>query len=167
MPYPGLRYRLARRVAGLGSLGHQRFVAIAEFRGAKIAREAKMLVQSAVSWAQDRPDLSEIWYQWLLARTVRCPDPFVHLRGRWIVRRLSPHCSRIELAVLPRNRDECRMLFSMGWETANVHLGNREAIKAVRKHLKAQKSGWLYSAARQMVSATQQDWQAWKTAGVV
>jgi uncharacterized protein (DUF2252 family) len=167
MPYLGLRYRLARRVAGLGSLGHQRFVAIAEFHGAKIAREAKMLVPSAVSWAQDRPDPSEIWYQWLLARAVRCPDPFVHLRGRWIVRRLSPHCSRIELSVLPRNRDECRMLFSMGWETANVHLGNREKVRAVRKHLKAQKPGWLYSAARQMVSATKQDWQAWKRAGVM
>ena len=99
MPNPGLRYRLAHRVAGLGSLGHQRFVAIVEFRGAKIAREAKMLVPSAVSWAQDRPDPSEIRYPWLLARAVRCPDPFVHLRGRWVVRRLSPHCSRIELAV--------------------------------------------------------------------
>jgi uncharacterized protein (DUF2252 family) len=167
MPYPGLRYRLARRVAGLGSLGHQRFAAIAEFHGAKIAREAKMLVPSAVFWAQDRNGPTEIWYQWLLARAVRCPDPFVHLRGRWIVRRLSPHCSRIELAVLPRNRDECRVLFSMGWETANVHLGNREAVKTVRKHLKAQKPGWLYAAARQMVAATKQDWQAWKRAGVL
>jgi len=167
MPYPGLRYRLARRVAGLGSLGHQRFVAIAEFHGAKIAREAKMLVPSAVSWAQDRADPSEIWYQALLGRAVRCPDPFVHLRGRWIVRRLSPHCSRIELAVLPRNRDECWMLFSMGWETANVHLGDREQIRAVGKHLKAQKPGWLYSAARQMVAAIKQDWQAWKRSGVV
>ena len=47
------------------------------------------------------------------------------------------------------------MLFSMGWETANVHLGNREQIRAVRKHLKAQKPGWLYSSARLMVSRHQ------------
>jgi hypothetical protein len=55
------------------------------------------------------------------------------------------------------------MLFSMGWETANVHLGNREAIKAVRKRLESAKLGWLYSAARQM-APTKQDWQAWKRA---
>jgi len=50
----------------------------------------------------------------------------------------------------------------MGWETANVHLGNRQRIKAVRKHLRSQKPDWLYGAARQMVAAVKQDWQAWK-----
>ena len=166
MPYPGLPYRLARRVAGLGSLGHQRFVAIAEFHGGKIAREAKMLVPSAVTWAEERPDPPEIWYQSLLSSAIRCPDPFVHLRGRWIVRRLSPHCSRIELSVLPRNRDECRLLYSMGWETANVHLANRQGMKAVRKHLRMRKPNWLYDAARDMVTAVKQDWQAWKRASL-
>jgi hypothetical protein len=167
MPYPGLRYRLARRVAGLGSLGHPRFVALAEFCGGKIAREAKLVVPSAVAWAYDRPESTEIWYQSLLSRAVRCPDPFVHLRGRWIVRRLSPHCSRIELTVLPRNRDECRLLFSMGWEIGNVHLGNREAVKSIRKHIKGEKSSWLYLAARRMVAAVKADWQVWGKARVV
>ncbi len=51
LPRPGLPYRLARRVAGLGSLGRQRLVAIADFHGGKIAREAKMLVPSAAFWA--------------------------------------------------------------------------------------------------------------------
>ncbi|HST10069.1 MAG TPA: DUF2252 family protein [Terriglobales bacterium] len=166
MPQPGLRYRLARRVAGLGSLGRDRFVAVAEFHGGKIAREAKLLVPSAISWARDRSGPEEIWYESLLSRAVRCPDPFVQLRGHWVVRRLSPHCSRIELAVLPRNRDECRLLFSMGWETANVHLGNRSAIKAVCKHLTGLKSNWLYVAARQMASAVEDDWQAWRKARI-
>jgi uncharacterized protein (DUF2252 family) len=162
LPYPGLQYRLARRVAGLGSLGHQRVVAIAEFHGGKIAREAKMLVPSSVFWAYDLPRPAEIWYQALLSRVVRCPDPFVQLRGRWIVRRLSPHCSRIELVVLPSNRDECRLLFSMGWETANIHLGNRDAVKGIRKHLSNQKSTWLYAAAREMVAAVKDDYQVWR-----
>jgi hypothetical protein len=162
MPAPGLPHRLARRVAGLGSLGHQRFVAIAEFHGGKIAREAKMLVPSSVFWGYDLPGPVEIWYQALLSRVVRCPDPFLQLRGRWLVRRLSPHCSRIELAVLPSNRDECRMLFSMGWETANIHLGNHDAVKAIRKHLSNQKSSWLYAAARDMVAAVRKDWQVWR-----
>jgi hypothetical protein len=164
MPHPGLRYRLARRVAGIGSLGHERFVAIAEFHGGKIAREAKMLVPSSVNWALNLPGPPEIWCQSLLSGAVRCPDPFVQLRGRWMVRRLSPHCSRIELSALPRNRDESQLLFSMGWETANVHSGNGERLKAVRRHLKGQKTNWLYSAVRKMVNAVKTDWQVWKRA---
>src|SRR4029077_19632134 len=110
LPRAGLSYRLARRVAGLGSLGHLRYVAIADYQGGKIAREAKMLVPSSVYWAYDLKGPSEILYSTILARSVRCSDPFVQWRGRWIVRRLSPHCSRIELADLPSDREECRLL---------------------------------------------------------
>jgi len=166
MPYPGLDYHLTQRVAGLGSLGHPRYVAIAEFHGGKIAREAKILVPSSVFWANDLPGPVEIWYAATLSRAVRCPDPFVQMRGRWIVRRLSPHCSRIELAVLPRDRDECRLIFSMGWETANVHLGNPAQVKAICKHLAKLKPTWLYTAAGDMVRAVKQDWQAWRKNGV-
>jgi len=166
LPYPGLRYRLVRRVAGLGSLGHPRLVALADFWGGKVAREAKMLVPSSVFWAYGYPGPIEIWYQALVSRAVRCPDPFVRLRGRWVVRRLSPHCSRIELSVLPRNRDECRLLFSMGWETGNIHLANREVAKAIRKHLAKQKSTWLYSAAREMAAVVKRDWQFWRKSPV-
>src|SRR5579863_586047 len=40
MPEHGLGYKTVRRVAGLGSLGHVRVVAVAECRGGKVAREA-------------------------------------------------------------------------------------------------------------------------------
>jgi len=164
LPHPGLKYRLVRRVAGLGSLGHLRFVAIGDYCGGKIAREAKLLAPSAIHWADPKAGLDEILYQLIVDRAVRCVDPFVHLHGHWILRRLSPHCSRIELAVLPRNRDECRLLFSMGWETANVHLGTPVAIKKIRKHLASQKSSWLYTAATEMSASVRRDWQAWRDA---
>jgi len=54
---------------------------------------------------------------------VRCPDPYVQMRGHWIVRRLSPHCSRIELDALGTSRGELRLLEAMGKETANIHVG--------------------------------------------
>jgi|SRR5438445_5016212 len=41
MPGHDISYRVARRVAGMGSLGHARFIAIAEWHGGQIAREAK------------------------------------------------------------------------------------------------------------------------------
>jgi Uncharacterized protein conserved in bacteria (DUF2252) len=165
MPERGLTYRTVRRVAGLGSLGHIRVVAIALCHGARIAREAKALAPSSVYWAagDDRP--SEILYQTIISRAVRCPDPFVQLRGHWIVRRLSPHCSRIELSVLPTNRDELRLLSAMGWETANIHLGTVDAQKYIRGHLAHLKPSWLYTAAKKMEEAVTADWRAWKKSG--
>jgi hypothetical protein len=162
MPEPGLEYRLARRVAGLGSLGHIRLVAIAPWRGGRVAREAKSLAPSAVYWARDEKGPQEIDYQTILSRAVRCPDPFVQLRGRWIVRRLAPYCSRIELAVLPANRQELRLLYAMGFETANVHLGSKDARKIIRRHLKKLKANWLLIAAHDMAEAVTKDWRVWR-----
>jgi uncharacterized protein (DUF2252 family) len=162
MPERGLTYRTVRRIAGLGSLGHIRLVAIALCHGAKIAREAKALAPSSVYWANGDEGPSEIMYHAIISRAVRCPDPFVQLRGRWIVRRLSPHCSRIELSVLPTNRDELRLLSAMGWETANIHLGTVDAQEYVRRHLNCLKSNWLFAAAKNMEKAVTSDWHTWK-----
>lgn len=162
LPQHGLDYRVARRVAGLGSLGRVRLVAIAECNGGKVAREAKAMVPSSVHWARAAQAPSELMYQTIINRAVRSPDPFVQLRGHWIVRRLSPHCCRIELNVLPRNRDEFKLLFAMGWETANVHLGSRSALKPIRQYLDRLKPNWLSSSARDMAAAVTNDWRAWK-----
>jgi uncharacterized protein (DUF2252 family) len=162
MPERGLRYRTVRRVAGLGSLGHVRVVAIALCHGAKIAREAKALVPSSVYWAKGDEGPSEILYQAIISRAVRDPDPFVQLRGRWIVRRLSPHCSRIELSVLPSDRDERRLLSAMGCETGNIHLGTIDAQKYIRRHLSRLKPNWLFAAAKEMEKAVTSDWHDWK-----
>jgi len=162
MPEPGLSYRTVRRVAGLGSLGHIRLVAIALCHGAKIAREAKALVPSSVYWAKGDEGPAEILYQAIISRAVRCPDPFVRLRGRWIVRRLSPHCSRIELTVLPTNRDELKLLSAMGWETANIHLGTVDAQKYIRRHLSRLEPNWLFAVAKEMQNAVSHDWHAWR-----
>ena len=162
MPESALNYRTVRRVSGLGSLGHVRLVAIAMSRGGKIAREAKALTPSSVYWASGDEGPSEVMYQAIIGRAVRCPDPFAQLRGRWIVRRLSPHCSRIELSVLPTDRDELRLLSAMGWETANIHLGTVDAPKYIRRHLNRLKPGWLYTAAKNMGEALASDWRTWK-----
>ncbi len=163
LPERGLDYRIARRVAGLGSLGRIRLVALAECNGGKVAREAKALAPSAVYWAHGA-DQPELMYQVIINRAVRSPDPFVQMRGRWIVRRLSPHCCRIELSVLPKGREELRLLFAMGWETANIHLGSRSEVKKIRQHLDRLKPGWLSVSARSMADAVIRDWRVWTKA---
>jgi hypothetical protein len=167
MPAPGIKCRLAGRVAGLGSLGHARYVAIADWHGGRIAREAKALVPSSNCWAQDDEGPSEILYQTILNRAVRCPDPFVHLHGRWITRRLAPHCSRIELASLSAPDTELRLLHAMGWETANIHLGTPSARKSILRHIDRQKGKWLHEAAEVMLQSVLSDWDVWKKKGYV
>jgi hypothetical protein len=165
MPARDISFRLARRVAGLGSLGHARYVAIADFRGGRIAREAKALISSACYWAKDYEGPSDILYQTIISRAVRCIDPFVQLRGRWIVRRLSPHCSRIELATLRAPGKELRLLRSMGWETANIHLGTKTARKPILSHMQKQKGRWLHEATLGMSKIVREDWRAWREDG--
>jgi hypothetical protein len=165
MPAHDIPFRLAHRVAGLGSLGHPRYVAIADWHGGRIAREAKALVPSSSFWAQNHEGPAEILYQIIINRAVRCPDPFVQLRGRWIVRRLGPHCSRIELASLRAPNIELRLLNAMGSETANIHLGTPSARKAILRHIDKQKGKWLHHAAEAMLQAVRSDWPIWKKKG--
>jgi len=164
MPEQGLMLDIRHRVAGLGSLGRARYVALANWRGGRVAREAKALAPSAIVWAKGGKGSKRIFYQKILRSSVRCLDPFVELKGRWIVRRLAPHCSRVELTSLPKERDEIKLLHAMGWETANVHLGSPRCIKAVRRNLDGLPANWLHAAAQQMMKATLSDWEKWKEA---
>jgi hypothetical protein len=163
MPARGLPARIAHRVAGLGSRGRQRFVAIADFQGARVCREAKALAPSAWLWAKDKRQPKKIRYQEALDTAVRAVDPFVHLRQGWIVRRLAPDCARIELASVPKEKDKSKLLHAMGWETANVHAGSG-AEKAILKFLAKAEAHWLHEAAAKMVKATSADWEEWRTA---
>jgi len=84
-----------------------------------------------------------------------------------IVRRLSPHCSRIELATLRAPGKELRLLHAMGWETANIHLGTKAARKSVLRHMQRQKGKWLHQATEAMLKAVREDWKTWRQGGYV
>jgi uncharacterized protein (DUF2252 family) len=166
MPAPNLPSRIAHRRAGLGSLGRRRYTMIAQWGGARVAREAKELTASAWQWLHHQEAPNNILYEQIVSRAVRVADPYLHVRGKWIIRRLSPDCSRIELSHLSAKRDEVRLLNSMGFETANIHLGSPKAIRHVSHYLVRRKANWLYKAANDMAEATRNDWAKWhKRAG--
>jgi hypothetical protein len=154
--------RYVRRRSGLGSLGRERLVAIADWNGSAVAHEAKALAPSAWEWAHKEHASGRIHYLELAASAVRCPDPLTEVREGWLVRRLSPDCSRIELDSLPVQRDEARLLRSMGWETGNIHLGTRGAGKAILADMKRRKSTWLREAATMMGRLVRDDWKEWR-----
>lgn len=162
LPEPDLQYKLTHRVSGLGSLGRERFVAIANWNGGKIAHETKPVTSSACLWANDAKGYNHIFYEDILENSRRAPDPSLKVRGRWIVRRLAPYCTRIELSMLPKRRDEKRLLEAMGFETANIHLGSWTAIKALRRDISRRKFGWLIFAAKKMSDCVMKDWEEWR-----
>ena len=59
----GIHYRVVRREAGTGSLGRQRFLAIGEWKGGYIAREAKAMTPSACAWLDGQKRSSRSYYE--------------------------------------------------------------------------------------------------------
>lgn len=157
MPLRTMNYELKSRIAGLGSLGHPRVLALATWDGAHIVREAKQLTPSAWIWAR-RLHSTQILGRKLVESAIRIRDPHVHFTEHWIVRRLAPDCCHIEIQTLPAERDEERLAYDMGWETANIHLGSQKAIPAVKRDLARRKGRWLHKAAKAMLEVTLDDW---------
>ncbi len=161
MPAKRVTLRVAHRIAGLGSLGRERFVIVANYAGGKIAREAKALAPSACAWADEKKG-RKILYQEILEHSVRCIDPFVKVKNSWVVRRLAPDCSRVELTQIPKEREESKLLYAMGLETANIHLGSTRSAKAVVKDFSKRSKKWLHEAASVMGKVMLKDWEDWR-----
>ncbi|HEY1721828.1 MAG TPA: DUF2252 family protein [Magnetospirillaceae bacterium] len=161
LPRDSGKARIVHRIAGLGSLGRQRYVALAEADGGRVAREAKQLLPTAYRWARGKSE-GRIRYEEIVTRAVRCRDPFVYATKGWLLRRLGPHCSRIELADIPKLREERHLLECMGRETANIHLGAADAVAAIKADLRQRKANWLHAAAETMAEATMRDWRVWR-----
>jgi len=149
------------RTAGVGSLGRPRYVAIANCNGGLAAREAKAWLPSAWGWATGRPKERANSLR-LLEHAVRQPDPHYAVDDGWVIRRLGPHCGRIELAQCPKQRDERLLLTDMGRETANLHLATLDQRTEVLRDLTERPADWLICAAQAMTKATEQDWEGFR-----
>ena len=153
---------IVHRISGAGSLGRPRLAALFDWRGGYLAREVKARAPSAWLWATDprtkslKATLPHIW-----KHAVRCQDPCLKVTRQWIARRLAPDCSRIDLAELPKQRQEVALFRAMGWEIANIHCGSSNAA-AVREHLSALPPNWLPHVSQEMRSALHAEFRHWK-----
>jgi Uncharacterized protein conserved in bacteria (DUF2252) len=154
-------YKLVSRTAGTGSLGHPRFVAIAEWKGGFIAREAKAMGPPASAWIGNNRR-GKSYYNQVIESAFRSHDPFQKVINGWLIRRLSPASNPISITDWPRKRDEITLLRSMGRETANVHLGSGNHVKSILHHLDGADATWLYEAAKRMVKAIVKDWKEYR-----
>lgn len=160
LPANELTYQVRRRPrVGMGSLGRSRFAALAEWNGGWIAREVKAVAPPATAWNASRSSPQRITDA--VSKANRSPDPYYRLQEGWIVRRLAPRCSRIELSELARS-DVQALLHAMGAEVANVHLGACQTSDLLA-NLTRQPDHWLADVARIVSDALQADWHEWQS----
>jgi hypothetical protein len=162
LPDPKMEYKLVRRQAGLGSLGQQRFVAIANWQGGCIAREAKAVLPSACTWLEGKRGHGQSYYQQAMSSAIRSHDPYQEIVGSWLIRRLSPDSNPIDIQDLPKRPDEQMLLHAMGSEAANVHLGTKRQVHNIFKDLQNRESDWLRDAAKRMARAVEREWKEYR-----
>jgi hypothetical protein len=161
LPAQKISLRYTHRIAGLGSLGRERFTGVGTWLCGLIAREAKAWAPSANAFVEGKTNAPN-YIEEIVTKAVRVADPFWRIHGDWIARRLSPDCFRLELAHLPKQRDELYLLHCMGWETANVHLGGGRGA-AIANDLRRKPAKWLYKAASLMREQVLEDWEEFRS----
>ena len=161
MPEPNLKMAFGPRTAGLGSLGRPRWIALAEWRGGQIVREAKAVLPSA--WTLAHKPRTETLYGGTLA-TARylAPNPWYALDGNIVVRRLSPNSKKLEADKHPENLADSRLLELMGRDLAAVHLGLGNHRHAILNDIKSRKRNWLHSAVDRMTEFVRDEQKQWK-----
>lgn len=163
-PWRGFQPRLFRRVAGVGSLGSRRIVAIGELAGGPVVREVKEIPGPASVWlSPNRGRVRGLAGVVVDSRGIAA-DPWRRQSGNWVLRRLASDAARLELSALRRKHDEAAFLKSMGEEAANVHLCphvRAASPSALREDERGRQRGWLLKAAETMVALTERDHSEW------
>ena len=151
----------ARRTAGSGSLGRPRWIAVAEWRGGEVVREAKALVMSAWDLAHGG-GAGKLRSEEIANGRYRVPDPYLAVEHTIVVRRLSPNNRKIEADDPVLARVSSHLLRMMGRELASVHLGVKDRRGAIQGDLGRRKPGWLARSAQDMAAATRRDFEAYR-----
>ena len=152
------------RVAGTGSLGHRRLVAVGDGEsGTTYAREVKLLGPSDAAWAHLRwsdgpplPARDEILYGRVGVAT-RGAAPMRRVDG-WQVRRLAPDVQRIDLAGLG-TRASTRLLRSMAQASLDVHGTDHRALSRARAAARRLPDTWLQRATETMAGDTMRSFE--------
>jgi Uncharacterized protein conserved in bacteria (DUF2252) len=148
---------------GGGSLGRPRYVAVAYWRGGQVLREAKALVPSAWTWANGPKQSQKSNFLALANRRYRAPDPFLHVRHRFIFRRIAADSQKIELGDDAGKKLHLNLLRAMGFDVASIHAAGSIGIKALKADLKKRPRGWLNAAASIAMAAVKRDYEEWRS----
>ena len=161
MPKDAEGIRFCSRVAGIGSLGRPRYVAVAFWRGGRILREAKALVPSAWLWSRGGKSRASQFLA-LANGGYRAPDPFLTVQDGFIFRRLGADSRKIEL-VDAGGAIRVNVLRAMGFDLGSIHAAGSPGTRRLQADLKKRPRGWLNAAAKTAVASVKRDYQEWRS----
>ena len=155
---------LERPRAGGGSLGRPRYVAVAQWCGGDVLREAKALVPSAWDWAHGHGNLAPRFTR-LSRGAYRAPDPYLEVKDKFVVRRMAPDARKVELgdegAALSGS-----LLRAMGFDLGALHAADsKQAAARIAADLGKRPQGWLAEAAAVAAKAVERDYVDWCETG--
>jgi hypothetical protein len=162
LPKDAANVRFCHRVAGGGSLGRPRYVAIADWRGGRLLREAKALVPSAWIWAHGSKTATSHCLG-LATGAYRAPDPFFEVRDRFVVRRLAPDSRKIELDDEAGSAVKSNLIRAMGYDLGSIHAAGKPGARALLADLDKRPRGWLSKAAKAAAAAVRRDYEEWRS----
>jgi len=163
MPQANLGMKIARRTAGVGSLGRPRWIGVADWQGAPVVREAKAVLVS--SWSRVHgQSKGKICCGDIAKGRYRPIDPWYRVEDAIVVRRLSPNNRKIEADDDVDTLLSPQMLQLMGLELANVHLGAADRSTAILRDLSRRKRGWLTGLAEKMATQVEAEFNEWASA---
>ena len=160
---PGARLvRYASRAAGGGSLGRPRYVAIVEWNGGRLFREAKALVPSAWNWAHNDRSAHSRFLDLANGR-FRSPDPYLRVHDKFIVRRMAADSRKLDLRDDANGVNSARMVTAMGFDLGAIHAADPKSRDQILHDLDKARRGddWLYDAARDAAAAVEADYSEW------
>jgi hypothetical protein len=174
-PNPKIKFAYYERTAGTGSLGRRRYFGVGEYLGDLVIREAKAIVPSG--WHYARGTRGGLACERIATGQFRAPDPFYHLDGNILLRRLSPNDFKIETepkdkkAKAEKERESHRLvkrsaiindeaLHAMGRDIAAVHRAT-DTKDAIVDDFRTHKSTWLLAAVRRAQAKVEKDWTDW------
>jgi hypothetical protein len=151
------------RVAGTGSLGHPRVVAVGhDTAGAIHAREAKLLGPTTASWlpaGEHLPVVDDLLFG-RVHTAIGGAYPSRRVAG-WQIRRLAQDTVHIELTGL-RPRDIERVVRSMAQAVVDVHGSDATAVRAARANSDGLGRNWLRDAVEVMAGDTRAAYDDWR-----
>ncbi|MDA9508477.1 hypothetical protein XI09_28330 [Bradyrhizobium sp. CCBAU 11386] len=164
LPHNASFDHFATRAAGAGSLGRPRFLAIANWSGGQVVREAKALVPSAWDWAHRQQGKPR--FLTLARGPFRAPDPHlvVERQSGFVIRRIAPDSRKINLGDHANMRLELDLLNVMGFDLGAVHAATGASAK-IAADLKKRDNDWLHAAAKAAAAFVEEDFKEWGRQG--
>ncbi|MDW6025753.1 DUF2252 family protein [Mesorhizobium sp. BAC0120] len=146
---------------GGGGLGRPRYLAIGQWHGGFVAREAKAMVPSAWCWAGNASNATYTSLDLATAR-YRSPDPFMISRSGYMIRRLAADSQKLDADDALVRSDTADWFAGMGYDLASIHSAGRVSPDQVATDLRRRGDKWLSTGAELAVEQVKRDFHVWQ-----